>query len=439
MPLVAIVGRPNVGKSTLFNRLTEAKEAIVHDEPGVTRDRIYGHVEWNGVVFSIMDTGGYVPNSSDRFEAAIREQVEIATEEADLLLFVVDVDTGITDLDQELALMIRKTNKPTIVLVNKADNQSRRWEASVFYQLGLKELYPVSAINGSGTGELLDGIVERLPSPPPEAEEDNRPHIAFIGRPNVGKSSITNALLNKSRSIVTEISGTTRDALDAVLKYHGEDVILVDTAGLRKRARVTENVEFYANLRTERAIRNCDVAVLLIDATQGVESQDIKVLKQAESMSKGLVLAVNKWDLIEKDSNTAKEFIASIKERLKTLDYIPIITVSALTKQRVYKLLDTALAVHKRRGFRVPTSKLNDVLRAAVERTAPPTYRNQYVKINYATQVRENPPVFAFFCNHPKGIKESYQRYLEKRLREAFDFEGVPITLSFKAKSKQNR
>lgn len=439
MPLVAIVGRPNVGKSTLFNRLTEAKEAIVHDEPGVTRDRIYGHVEWNGVVFSIMDTGGYVPNSSDRFEAAIREQVEIATQEADLLLFVVDVDTGITDLDHELALMIRKTNKPTIVLVNKADNQSRRWESSVFYQLGLEELYPVSAINGSGTGELLDGIVERLPSPPAEVEEDNRPHIAFIGRPNVGKSSISNALLNQSRSIVTEISGTTRDALDAVLKYHGEEVVLVDTAGLRKRARVTENVEFYANLRTERAIRNCDVAVLLIDATQGVESQDIKVLKQAESMNKGLVLAVNKWDLIEKDSNTAKEFMASIKERLKTLNYIPIITVSALTKQRVYKLLDTALEVHKRRGFRVPTSKLNDLLRAAVERTAPPTYRNQYVKINYATQVRENPPVFAFFCNHPKGIKESYQRYLEKRLRETFDFEGVPITLSFKAKSKQNR
>jgi GTP-binding protein len=436
MPLVAIVGRPNVGKSTLFNRLTEAREAIVHNEPGVTRDRIYGHVEWNGVVFSITDTGGYVPNSSDRFEAAIREQVEIATEEADLLLFVVDVSTGITDLDQELALMIRKTSKPAIVLVNKADNQARRWESSDFYQLGLEDLFPVSAINGSGTGELLDAIVDRLPSPPAVEEEDLRPHIAFIGRPNVGKSSLTNALLNQTRSIVTEISGTTRDALDAVMKYHGEEVVLVDTAGLRKRARITENVEFYANLRTERAIKHCDVAVLLIDATQGLESQDIRVLKEAESMNKGLVLAVNKWDLVEKDSNTARDFMEAIQERLKTLDYVPIITVSALTKQRLYRLMDTALAVHKRRSHRVPTSKLNDVMRQAIDRTPPPTYRNQYIKINYVTQVREKPPVFAFFCNHPQGIKDAYKRYLEKRLREAFDYEGVPLTLTFKPKSK---
>ena len=434
MPLVAIVGRPNVGKSTLFNRFTEARQAIVHDEPGVTRDRIYGHVEWNGVVFSITDTGGYVPDSSDRFEAAIREQVEIATEEADLLLFVVDVETGVTDLDEQVANMLRKTEKPVLLLANKADNEERRWNASVFYQLGIDDVFPVSSINGSGTGELLDSVVERLPSPPPDDEEDTRPRIALIGRPNVGKSSLSNALLNQDRSIVTEISGTTRDSIDAVLKYHGQEIVLVDTAGLRKRARITENVEFYANLRTERAIKDCDVAVLLIDAIQGLETQDIRVLKQAESLNKGLVLAINKWDLVEKDSNTARDVIKDLKERLKTMDYVPIITISALEKQRVYKLLDMALKVFERRGQRITTSKLNDAMLAAIGRTPPPMYRNRPVKINFTTQVREKPPVFAFFCNHPQGIRDSYRRYLENQLRNAFDFEGVPLTLTFKNK-----
>ena len=433
MPLVAIVGRPNVGKSTLFNRLTEDRQSIVHNEPGVTRDRIYGQVEWNGVTFSITDTGGYVPHSADRFEAAIREQVEIATEEADLLLFVVDVETGVTDLDAELAQLLRKTNKPVIVLANKADNQERRWDANAFYEFGLEDVFPVSAINGSGTGELLDTIVECLPGPPPSDEEDERPRIAIIGRPNVGKSSLTNALLNQSRSIVTEISGTTRDSLDAELKYHGQHIVLVDTAGLRKRARISENIEYYANLRTERAIKSCDVAVLLIDATQGLESQDIRVLKQAESMNKGLVLAINKWDLIEKDTHTARDYMRAIQDRLKTLEYVPIITISAETKQRVYRLLDTALEVHRNRSMRISTSRLNEVLQAAIARTSPPRYRNNPVKIKYATQVREKPPVIALFCNHPKGVKESYRRYLEHRFREAFGFEGVPLTLSFKA------
>ena len=434
MPLVAIVGRPNVGKSTLFNRFTEARQAIVHDEPGVTRDRIYGQVEWNGVVFSITDTGGYVPDSSDRFEKAIREQVEIATEEADLLLFVVDVETGITDLDQEVANMLRKTEKPVLVLANKSDNQERRWNASVFYQLGIDDVFPISSINGSGTGELLDTIVERLPSPPPDDEEDSRPRIALIGRPNVGKSSLSNALLNEDRSIVTEISGTTRDSIDAVLKYHGQEIVLVDTAGLRKRARITENIEFYANLRTERAIKSCDVAVLLLDATQGLESQDIRVLKQAESLNKGLVLAINKWDLVEKESNTERDFMRKIKERLKTLEYVPIVTISAVTRQRVYKLLDKALYVFANRSNRIPTSQLNEWMQATVNRTSPPMYRNRPVKINYVTQVRENPPVFAFFCNHPQGVKESYRRYLENKLREFANFEGVPLTLTFKNK-----
>lgn len=435
MSLVAIVGRPNVGKSTLFNRLTEVKQAIVHDEPGVTRDRIYGQVEWNGVVFSLTDTGGYVSDSSDRFEAAIREQVELATEEADLLLMVVDVETGITDLDESVAQMLRRTQKPVILLANKADNKERRWDANVFYQLGIPDVYPVSSINGSGTGEVLDAIIANLPPPPPEDKDDDRPHIALIGRPNVGKSSISNALLNQNRSIVTEISGTTRDSINSVMKYHGQEIVLVDTAGLRRKARVKENVEFYANLRTERAIQHCDVAVLLLDATQGLEAQDIRVLKQAEAMSKGLVLAINKWDLIEKETNTERDYMRLIKERLKTLDYVPIVTVSALTKQRLHKLIDRALAVHKQRGYRVPTSKLNDALRAAVERTPPPYYRNRPVKIKYATQIRENPPVITFFCNYPKGVREPYQRYLANRLRESFNFEGVPLKLTFKSKS----
>ncbi|MBX2819323.1 MAG: ribosome biogenesis GTPase Der [Rhodothermaceae bacterium] len=434
MPLVAIVGRPNVGKSTLFNRLTEAKLAIVHDEPGVTRDRIYDYVEWNGVIFSITDTGGYVPDSEDRFEVAIREQVDIATEEADLILFIVDVETGITDLDQAVSHMLRKIDKPVMLVANKSDNQERRWNANVFFQLGLDEVFPISSINGSGTGELLDAIVERLPSPPPEDEEDDRPHIALIGRPNVGKSSLSNALLQEDRSIVTEISGTTRDSINAVMKYHGEEIVLVDTAGLRKRARITENVEFYANLRTERAIKNCDIAVLLIDATQGLEAQDIRVLKQAESLNKGLVLGINKWDLLEKNSNSVRDEELKIRERLKTLDYVPIVTISALNKQRIYKLLDTALSVHKMRSMRVSTSKLNEAMLQAIGRTPPPMYRNRPVKINYVTQVREEPPVITFFCNHPQGVKENYKRYLENQLRKAFSFEGVPLTLTFKNK-----
>ena len=434
MPLVAIVGRPNVGKSTLFNRLTEAKLAIVHDEPGVTRDRIYDFVEWNGVVFSITDTGGYVPDSEDRFEVAIREQVDIATEEADLILFVVDVETGITDLDQAVAHMLRKIEKPVLLIANKSDNQERRWNANVFYQLGIDDVFPISSINGSGTGELLDTVVDRLPSPPAEDEEDNRPRIALIGRPNVGKSSLSNALLNEDRSIVTEISGTTRDSIDAVLRYHGQEIILVDTAGLRKRARITENVEFYANLRTERAIKSCDVAVLLIDATQGLEAQDIRVLKQAEALNKGLVLGINKWDLVEKNSNSVRDEEKKIRERLKTLDYVPIVTISALEKQRIYKLLDKALDVFKMRSKRISTSKLNETMLHAIGRTPPPMYRNRPVKINFVTQVREEPPVIAFFCNHPQGIKESYRRFLENQLRAAFSFEGVPLTLTFKHK-----
>ncbi|MEM1271736.1 MAG: ribosome biogenesis GTPase Der [Bacteroidota bacterium] len=435
MPLVAIVGRPNVGKSTLYNRLVEAREAIVDDQPGVTRDRVYGEAEWNGVTFDVVDTGGFVDGSEDRFEAAIREQVQIAVEEADVILFVVDTRAGTTELDDRVAQLLRNAEKPVFVAANKADTGELRWNTAEFYGFGLGEVYPVSAVNGSGTGELLDDLVKAFPSEPDRPEDDDRTYIAFIGRPNVGKSSLTNALLGVERSIVTEISGTTRDAIDSPLDYKDQELVLVDTAGLRRKSRVTENVEFYSLLRTERAIERCDVAVLLLDATLGLESQDIKILKRAEQMSKGLVIAVNKWDLVEKETNTARDYERVIKERLQTLGHVPVIFISALTKKRIERVLDLALNVASERGKRVPTSKLNDVMLAAIARRHPPTYRGNYIKIKYVSQVREEPPVFAFFCNHPKGIQESYRRYLENQLRRAFGFAGVPVKLTFKAKS----
>ncbi|MCH7640081.1 MAG: ribosome biogenesis GTPase Der [Bacteroidetes bacterium] len=434
MPLVAIVGRPNVGKSTLFNRLTEQRQAIVHDESGVTRDRIYGEVEWTGVEFDIVDTGGFVPRSEERFEAAVREQVMITLEEADVILFVVDTEVGITKLDQEVAERLRRAEQPVFVVANKSDNETRRLDASVFYSLGFEHVFPLSAINGTGTGDFLDAVVAALPDEPEDEEPDDAPRIAFIGHPNVGKSSLTNQLLGKSRAIVTEIPGTTRDSLDARMEYEGQEIVLVDTAGLRRKARVRENVEFYSMLRTERAIQHCDVAVVLIDATTGLEAQDARILHEAEQMKKGLVIAVNKWDLVEKETNTARDLTTSIHERLGLLDYVPVVFISALTGQRATKVLDVALDVHNERMKRIPTSKLNEVMQAAIKAQYPPSYRGQYVKINYVTQVRDRPPVFAFFSNYPKGIKESYRRYLENRLRDAFGFEGVPLTLSFKQK-----
>jgi len=433
MPLVAITGRPNVGKSTFFNRLTGSRDSIVDDVSGVTRDRVYGHAAWQGREFAVVDTGGFVPNSADRFEAAIREQVAIALDEADVIVLVVDVTTGVTDLDMDVAQLMRRTEKPVFVLANKADNEERRWQAADFWKLAVGEVFAASSLSGMGTGDLLDAVVKALPAAP-DREEDHRTRIAVIGRPNVGKSSLTNAWLGEDRSIVTEISGTTRDSVDAVLRYHGRELVLVDTAGLRKRSRIRENVEFYALLRTERAIESCDVAVLLLDATEGLEAQDIKVLKSAEALRKGLVIGINKWDLLEKETNTARDFERSINERLRTLDYVPVVTISAMTKQRVAKLLDTVLAVEENRKRRIPTSELNEVMLPAIEAHRPPSYRNQPVKIKYATQTRAEPPVFVFFCNHPKAIKEPYRRYLENRLREAFDFTGAPMVLSFRQK-----
>ncbi len=437
MALVAVVGRPNVGKSTLFNRLVEARQAIVHDEPGVTRDRVYGTVHWAGSTFSAVDTGGFIPNSAEQFEAAIREQVHIAIDEADAILFVVDVTTGITDLDDEMSKVLRRTKKPVFVVANKSDNEQRRWQASEFYNLGLGEVYPVSAVNGTGTGELLDDLAESLAAAAEEAPKDDRLRLAIIGTPNVGKSSFTNAVLGFPRSIVTEVGGTTRDAVHSVVDFEGREMVLIDTAGLRRKSKVAENVEFYSALRTQRAIEECDVAVLLLDAAAGLQAQDIRVLKQAEELRKGLVIAVNKWDLVEKETNTARDYQRYIYDRLPMLDYVPVLFISALTRQRVYNVLKTALEVDAQRRRRIPTSKVNETMLTAIERHHPPTYRNQFVKIKYVTQVATNPPVFAFFCNYPKGVKESYRRYLENKLREAFGFVGVPLTLVFKAKSRE--
>ena len=437
MRLVAVVGRPNVGKSTLFNRLVEARQTIVHDEPGVTRDRVYGTVEWAGHTFDAVDTGGFVPATAEAFAGAIREQVHIAIDEADAILFVVDVMTGVTDLDEELSAVLRRTDKPVLVVANKADNDQRRWEAGVFYALGLGEVYPVSSINGTGTGEMLDDLTAVLPDAPDAPPEDTRIRVALVGKPNAGKSSLANAILGFPRSIVTEIPGTTRDAIHSVIEFEDREIVLIDTAGLRKRARVAGNVEFYATLRTHRALETCDVAVLLIDAADGLQMQDIRILKQAEELKKGLVIAVNKWDLVEKETNTVRDWQRGIRKRLPMLDYVPILFISALTRQRAHTVLGSAIGIHERLRLRIPTHEVNEVMQKAIGRHHPPTWRNQFVRIKYASQVASNPPVFAFFCNYPQGVHESYRRYLENELRKAFDFSGVPLTLVFRAKSRE--
>jgi len=438
MNLVAIVGRPNVGKSTLFNRLTESRRSIVDDAPGVTRDRVYGQVIWNGKEFALVDTGGYVPRSADRFERAIREQVKIALMEADLILLVTDTTAGVTKLDEEMAQMLRKTDRPVMVVANKADNQHRRWDAASMYSLGLGEVYPVSATNGMGTGDFLDAVITQLPTV--ETQEDPEGiRIALIGRPNVGKSQLTNTLLHQERSIVTEISGTTRDAVDAQLTYNGQNIILVDTAGLRRRTKVHENIEFYATLRTERAIRSCNVAVLMIDATIGLEAQDIHVLKEAENLKKGLIIAVNKWDLIEKETNTARDIKRLIYDRLQTLDYVPILFISAHTGKRAHQVLDVALKIMRNTERRISTSELNQVMLRAIHRHHPPSWRGRHVEIKYVSQVGVDPPLFAFFCNNPQGIGTGYIRYLENQLRKVYGFEGIPITLAFRRKTSSQK
>ncbi len=434
-PLVLIVGRPNVGKSTLFNRLTKSKDAIVDDFSGVTRDRLYGEAEWNGKVFRVIDTGGYVPESEDLFEKAIREQVEFAVEEADAILFIADGRNGVNPYDAEIAKLLRTSKKPVLLLVNKLDNSQQALLSSEFYSLGLNEVYDVSAINGRNIGDVLDRLVELLDFGEDDAERDERMRIAIIGKPNVGKSSLTNALLGYDRTIVTDIPGTTRDSIDSVLKYYGEEIVLVDTAGLRKKSKIKENIEFYSNVRTFRALMESDVAIVVLDAELGIEKQDQKIIDEAVRRKKGLIIAVNKWDLIDKETNTAKVFEDEIRETLGNVDFAPIIFISALTKKRIFKLIELAKEIYKERKKKIPTSKLNDVLLPEIEKNPPPaTPTGREVKIKYVTQVGEHYPIFMFFCNYPKHVPDSYKRFLERKIREHFGFFGVPLKITLKEK-----
>lgn len=433
-PIVVIVGRPNVGKSTFYNRLVGKSEAIVDDVSGVTRDRKYGSVEWNGKEFRLIDTGGYVPDSIDLFETAIREQVEMAITEADLILFVVDARQGISPIDYEIARLLRNSSKQTFLLVNKVDNASDEPKVGEFYSLGLKDVYDISGMAGRNIGDLLDSILSKLNFKEKDTE-DRRVKIALVGRPNVGKSSLTNALLGYDRSIVTEIPGTTRDSVDSILKYYGEEFILVDTAGLRKKTKVKENIEFYSTVRSLKAISECDVAVILIDASIGLEKQDQKIIDEIVSRKKGIILAVNKWDLIEKESNTAREFEVELRNKLGAIDYVPIIFVSALTKQRIYNIIDLCKKVFEQKEKKISTSELNEVMQTEIKSFPPPsTPTGKEIKIKYITQAGNYNPLFLFFSNEPKYIPDNYKRYLEKTLRKHFDFRGVPITIVFKEK-----
>lgn len=436
MSLVAIVGRPNVGKSTLFNRLTGEKSAIVESSPGVTRDRIYGRTDWNGKYFRIIDTGGFIPGTEDTMERAIREQAFMAMDEADCIIFVCDGRDGVTPFDIDIAKILRSSKKPVILVVNKCDDHSHDANSYEFHKLGLGEPYAISALSGRSSGDFLDAVADAIEGEE-EDSEDPRLKIAIVGRPNVGKSSITNALTGVDRSIVTEIAGTTRDAIDSVLKYYNEEIVLIDTAGLRRRANVKENIELYSILRTSRAIERCDVAIVTIDATLGLEDQDKKIINQVAAERKGIIIAVNKWDLMEKDSKTADKFTKNIRELMRTFTYIPVVYTSALTKQRLFKLLDVAKEIKERRSTRISTGKLNDILLTELDKTPPPSIKGKDLRINYITQVRVNPPIFAFFCNQPTLIPDAYKRFIENKLREKFDLVGTPVSFIFRRKNKK--
>lgn len=431
--IVAIVGRPNVGKSTLFNRLVERREAIVDDESGVTRDRIYGHSLWNGKNFSVVDTGGFVDNSKDLFEQEIAKQVIIAIEEADVIIFMLDVEAGLTDLDLAVAEVLRKTKKPVFLAANKVDNNARIADSYEFYNLGLGEVFCISAMNGSGTGDILDAIAEVL-TDDEMSEEADLPRITIVGRPNVGKSSLTNVLIGEERNIVTDIAGTTRDSINTRYNKFGFDFILVDTAGVRRKSKVSEDLEFYSVMRAIRAIEHSDVCVLMIDASLGFEAQDQNILNLIRKNKKGIVIVVNKWDLIEKSTNTVKEFTKQIMDKMAPFNDIPILFVSVINKQRIHSVIEKAMKVYESRTQRIPTGVLNDVMLEAIEAYGPPTIKGKRVKIKYVTQLPTPTPVFAFFSNLPQYIKEPYKRYLENKLRENFDFTGVPITLVFRDK-----
>ncbi len=431
--IVAIVGRPNVGKSTFFNRLTETRQAIVDEESGVTRDRHYGKVIWNGHEFSIIDTGGYVTNSDDIFEEEIRKQVILAIEEADVVVFLVDVISGITDLDQTIASMLQKIKKPVVLVANKVDTSSRLYDAAVFYGLGLGDYYALSSINGSGTGEMLDKLTSMFAKKEEEEEEDI-PKIAVVGRPNVGKSSLVNALIGEERNIVTPIPGTTRDSIHTRYNKFNHDFYLVDTAGLRKKGKVKEDLEFYSVMRSVRSIEHADVCLLLIDATIGIESQDVNIFHLIERNWKGVVILVNKWDLVDKETMTMKQFEERIRKRLEPFVDVPLLFVSALTKQRIHKALELAIKVYERRMVRIPTSKLNEVMLKAIEDYHPPALKGKFIRIKYVTQLPTHAPAFAFYCNLPQYIREPYKRYLENQIRKNFEYTGVPIRIFMRKK-----
>ncbi len=434
LPVVSIVGRPNTGKSTLFNRLVGSRKAIVDDLYGVTRDRHYGKSYWNGRDFNLIDTGGYLPEETGVIERGVREQVHIAIEESDVILFVVDAQGGMTSLDQAVAAILRQQSKPVMLVANKADNERIAMEAAEFYSLGFEKLYPLSSLNGTGTGELLDDLVKLLPEERQEAEEE-LPSLAVIGRPNVGKSSFVNALLEDDRSIVTEMPGTTRDSINSLLRYEGREYVLVDTAGLRKKKNVSENVEFYSTVRTERALRECDVALLMVDAMQGFEEQDKRIVREAARLNKGIVLVLNKWDQVpDKETNLHREFEEYVYDRIPMMRWIPIVTASALTRQRIYRVIDVAGEVLRERSKKIPTSEFNEFFQEIMKENPLPVRRGQALKIKYATQVKSAPPVFKFFMNLPQEMPPNHRRYIEKKIRERYGFKGVPLTLVFREK-----
>lgn len=433
--IVAIVGRPNVGKSTLFNRLTESKKAIVEEMSGVTRDRIYGQCEWNGKEFSVIDTGGYVKGSDDIFEGEIRKQVEIALQEANHVLFVVDCTVGITDLDSSVANLLRKQKgKEIFVVVNKVDNPGRINDTYEFYNLGLGELFGISSVNGSGTGELLDALTEKMEAQSDE-EESELPRFSVVGKPNVGKSSFVNALTGTERNIVTDISGTTRDSINTRYNAFGFDFMLVDTAGIRKKNKVHEDVEFYSVIRSVKSIENSDVCIFMVDATEGIQKQDLNIYYMIEKNHKGVVVLVNKWDLVEKETNTLKEVEEKIRAQLAPFNDVPILFTSTVTKQRLHKALEATMKVYENRLRKIPTSTLNEVMQEVIENNQPPSVKGKFIKIKYITQLPTHAPSFAFFCNLPQYIRDSYKRFLENQLREHFDFEGVPVRIFFRKKN----
>ncbi len=432
--IIAIVGRPNVGKSTLFNRMTESRKAIVDESAGVTRDRQYGKGVWNGIDFSIIDTGGYAVTAEDIFEGEIRKQVMMAIEESDVILFVVDVENGVTDMDEEVAAVLRRSKKKVFVAVNKVDNNARIIDSHEFYSLGLGEIYCISSMTGSGTGELLDDIVETFPKDEVVDLEEGVPHFAIIGRPNVGKSSFINALIGEERNMVTDIAGTTRDAIHTRYNKFGHDFYLIDTAGLRKRTKVKEDVEFYSTMRSIRAIEDSDVCILILDATRGMEAQDVSIFHLIDRNKKGLVILVNKWDLVEKDNSSTNDFTKQIKERIAPFVDVPIMFISALTKQRILKALETAVEVYENRSKKIKTSELNEVMLKAIEDYPPPSIKGKFVKIKYIVQLPSQTPSFAFFANLPQYVKEAYRRYLENKIRENFNFSGVPIQIYIRKK-----